>query len=162
MTVEATMRTLFLAGAVLLGSFGAAEACPDFNQWGESYEATAVNLYSRRNFGVVAGGENFIWDCPSIRPGTDRGAGYFPTAPDFTFELSKMAGYQLVISVVSACDSALLINTASVNWYYDDDDNGDLDPKIVLTHPADGYLDVWVGTFDGNYCDAVLSLETFK
>jgi hypothetical protein len=55
-----------------------------------------------------------------------------------------------------------LINTASVNWYYDDDDNGDLDPKIVLTRPADGYLDIWVGTYDGAYCDAILSLETFK
>ncbi|HSG37439.1 MAG TPA: hypothetical protein VLA27_08390 [Paracoccaceae bacterium] len=156
------MKSLLLAGGMILGAVVSAEACPDFNQWGESYQATGEQLYTRRDFNVVAGGENYIWDCPSIKPGTDQGAGYFPTAPDFTFELSKMAGYQLVISVVSACDSALLINTASVNWYYDDDDNGDLDPKIVLTRPADGYLDVWVGTFDGEYCDAIVSLETFK
>ena len=31
----------------------------------------------------------------------------------------------------------------------DDDDNGNLDPKIVLTRPVDGRIDVWIGTFDG-------------
>jgi hypothetical protein len=73
-----------------------------------------------------------------------------------------MSGLRLEISVISKCDSALLINTASANWYYDDDDNGNMDPKIVLTRPLDGYLDVWVGTYDGDYCDAILELETFR
>jgi len=49
-----------------------------------------------------------------------------------------------------------------VNWFYDDDDNGNLDPRIVLTRPSNGIIDIWVGTYDGEYCDAVLSLETFR
>ena len=72
-----------------------------------------------------------------------------------------MNRYQLVVSVVSACDAALLINSASANWFYDDDDNGNLDPKIVLTRPVNGRLDVWIGTYDVEYCDAQLQLETF-
>jgi hypothetical protein len=65
------------------------------------------------------------------------------------------------VRVVSECDAALLINTASANWYYDDDDNGDLDPKIVLTRPANGRIDIWIGTYDGEFCNAQLQLETF-
>lgn len=113
-------------------------------------------------FDVDAGGDNYIWDCPNVRPGTDRGAGYFTTRPDFTFRLSGMRGLQLVVSVISNCDSALLVNTASANWYYDDDDNGNGDPRIVLTRPADGYLDIWVGTYDGSVCAAQLQMETFR
>lgn len=72
-----------------------------------------------------------------------------------------MDGLRLVISAISECDSALLINTSSANWYYDDDDNGNLDPRIVLTQPVDGRIDVWMGTYDGQYCGAELRMETF-
>lgn len=155
------MRLLLITLAAFLGLATAAVACPDYNQWGDTYSASGNDLRREARFNIVAGGENYIWDCRNVRPGTDRGAGYFTTAPDFTFDLSGMGGYRLVVSVVSRCDSALLINTASANWYYDDDDNGNYDPRIVLTRPANGYIDVWVGTYDGKYCDAVLSLETF-
>lgn len=157
-------RFLFAAMCLFGMSFGgAAVACPDYSIWGaERYQASGQQLFQRRDFSVLAGGENYIWNCRGIKPGSDQGAGYFTTQPDFSFELNGMGGYQLVLSVVSRCDAALLINTANVNWYYDDDDNGNLDPRIVLTRPANGIIDVWVGTYDGEYCDAVLSLETFR
>ena len=82
-------------------------------------------------------------------------------APDFSLELSGMDPFRLVLKVVSECDSVLLVNTGAMNWYYDDDDNGNLDALITLTRPSNGWLDVWVGTHDGETCDAVLSLETF-
>lgn len=156
------MKRILLTAIAWAGLAGAAAACPDFNQYGETYQASGQQLRTARSFNVTAGGDQYIWNCPNIRPGTDQGAGYFTTPPDFTFELSGMAGLKLVIDVVSNCDSALLVNTASANWYYDDDDNGNLDPKIVLTRPVDGYLDIWVGTYDGQYCDAVLKLEAFR
>lgn len=156
------MRLLIVAALSLFGFTGAVQACPDYTQWGsESYNASGGQLRQRRDFNVVAGGENYIWNCRNIRPGTDQGAGYFTTAPDFSFDLSGMNGLRLVVSVRSRCDSALLINTGSANWFYDDDDNGNLDPKIVLTRPSNGIVDIWVGTYDGQFCDAVLSLETF-
>lgn len=156
------MKRIVLVLFAWLGLTTAAVACPDYNQYGETYNASGQQLRTPRGFNVVAGGDQYIWNCPNVRPGTDRGAGYFTTPPDFTFNLSGMAGLKLVISVTSQCDSALLVNTASANWYYDDDDNGNLDPKITLTRPVDGYLDIWVGTYDGQYCDAVLRMETFR
>lgn len=157
------MRAFLIAMIVFFGGAGVAAACPDYSLWGnESYRATGNQLRQRQDFQVVAGGQNYIWNCRGINPGTDRGAGYFTTQPDFTFDISGLQGMQLVLAVTSRCDAALLINTANVNWFYDDDDNGNLDPKIVLTRPADGIIDVWVGTYDGAYCDAILSLQTFR
>ncbi|MFT5742062.1 MAG: hypothetical protein ACI86S_000118 [Paracoccaceae bacterium] len=157
------MNRILVAVVAFLGLSTAAMACPDYGLMGvESYRASGQELYQERTFDVVAGGSNSLDRCRHIRPQSDIGPGYFTDAPDFTFEVSGMGGYQLVISVVSRCDSALLINTSSATWYYDDDDNGNLDPRIVLTRPANGILDVWVGTYDGEYCDAVLSLETFR
>ena len=157
------MRLFLIAVLSFFGFTGAVQACPDYTLWGsEAYNASGNQLRQRKDFNVVAGGENYIWNCRNIRPGTDQGAGYFTTAPDFSFDLSGMGGLQLVISVRSRCDAALLINTGNVNWFYDDDDNGNLDPRIVLTRPSNGIIDIWVGTYDGQYCDGVLSLETFR
>ena len=157
------MRRLLIA--LVMANFlgvGAAFACPNFNAAAqEAYRGAGRDFYQPKAFEVRAGGDNYIWDCPNVRPGTDTGAGYFPTAPDFSFQLTGMGRYKLEVRVVSNCDSALLINTSSSNWYYDDDDNGNYDPKIVLTRPSDGRIDVWVGTFDGEYCDAQLQLESF-
>lgn len=161
-TKEFTVRLFLSTVAMMLGLTGAAAACPNFNlNAGEAYNATGQQLYTQRGFSVVAGGDNYIWNCSNVKPGTDTGAGYFPSAPDFSFDLSGMDRYTLAVSVVSECDAALLINTASANWYYDDDDNGNLDPKISLTRPINGRIDVWVGTFDGDLCNAQLQLETF-
>lgn len=156
------MKILLGAIAAIFAFSGAASACPNYDlSPAAAYQATGQQLYAIRGFDVVAGGDNYIWNCPNVRPGTDTGAGYFPSAPDFSFQLSGMNTYTLSISVISECDAALLINTASANWYYDDDDNGNLDPKIILTRPINGRVDIWVGTYDGELCNAQLQLETF-
>ena len=69
-----------------------------------------------------------------------------------------------VIDVNNWCGvfTATSINTGAANWYYDDDDNGNLDARITLTRPSNGWMDIWVGTHDGSVCDAVLTLETFN
>lgn len=137
-------------------------ACPDFNIAAvEQYSASGDTLYTAQQFAVTAGGEHDLSRCGNVRPQTDRGRGFVMAQPDFSFELSRMGRYQLVISTVSDCDSVLLINTGSASWFYDDDDNGNLDARITLTRPANGRIDVWVGTQDGAYCDSYLYLETF-
>lgn len=155
-----SMRVAAIAVACLMSCGGAVMACPDVTALGETHRLSGKALYSEKRFPVRAGGDRSIGRC-GIVPQTDKGQGYVISAPDFSIQLSGMSAYQLVISVVSECDSVLLVNTASQNWYYDDDDNGNLDARIVLTRPADGWLDIWVGTHDGDYCNAVLSLETF-
>ncbi len=156
------MKSVLYAILMVFGFAGVAVACPDFSLSGPGGDISGSQMRSRVAYNVDAGGNNLIWNCPNVQPGTDRGAGYFTDRPDFTFNLRGMQGLQLVVSVISNCDSALLINTASANWYYDDDDNGNQDPRIVLTRPADGWLDIWVGTYDGSVCAAQLQMETFR
>jgi hypothetical protein len=72
-----------------------------------------------------------------------------------------MQGHRLAVSVNSQCDSTLLIMTGAENWFYNDDDNGNLDARIVLTRPSNGLYDIWVGTYDGDHCDATLTFRTF-
>lgn len=156
------MKVFFAAALGVLMTAGAAWACPDYNLRAvEAYAASGSQMRQPKFFNVVAGGDNYVWNCPNVRPQTDQGAGFFPSQPDFSFQLSGMGRLQLVISAVSECDSALLINTGSASWFYDDDDNGNLDPRIVLTRPANGRIDVWMGTYDGAYCNARLRMETF-
>ncbi|QQA41261.1 hypothetical protein [Pelagovum pacificum] len=162
------MKRLFLAVLAIIGlSATVAAACPSFDTAGvEQYEASGGQLRQPRFFPVTAGGQNNLGGCSHIysRLGSDQldyGQSYFTTQPDFSFYLSNMGGVRLVVSVVSECDAALLINTGAVNWYFDDDDNGNLDPRISLTRPSNGRMDIWVGTFDGEYCNAQLRMETF-
>ena len=86
--------------------------------------------------------------------------GFFTTQPDFTFNITNVRKYSLEIAVVSDCDSALLVNTPDGMWFYDDDSNGALDPFLSLTTVPDGWLGIWIGTYDGEYCNATLRLET--
>ncbi len=161
------MFTSFIsAGAMVTGlciTAGAATAYPDVSLNGATGQYTGQELYDAKVFKVTAGGDySLTRDCGNIYHAlqSERGEGYFPVAPDFTLRTPGLQGFRLVISVVSECDSALLINTPAGNWYYDDDDNGNLDARIDLTSPSSGILDIWVGTADGEYCDARLQLET--
>ncbi|AGI68398.1 putative Y2126 family protein [Octadecabacter antarcticus 307] len=152
------MRHLFIAIAVTFSFAGAAQACPDYTIWGtNSYNSSGDQLYSPRSFNITAGGENYLPNCGF----SSNETGYFTTTPDFSFDLGNMNGYQLVISVVSNCDAALLVNSADTQWFYDDDSNGQSDPRLDLINLGSGVLDVWVGTYNGAYCDATLTLETF-
>jgi hypothetical protein len=149
-----------VAAAVLLG--GAAQACPDWTLTAAAqYSGSGDFFYQPRAYDVVAGGEFPLAKCSGISPTPVVGPGFFTDRPDFRFEISAMSQQELHIRVNSECDAVLLVNTASATWHYDDDSNGNLDPRIVLPNPADGALDIWVGTVDGKYCNAVLELETF-
>ncbi|NMG38978.1 hypothetical protein GRZ55_06965 [Chelativorans sp. ZYF759] len=156
------MRVILLSLSSFLFLTTASWACPDWSLSGETHRLSGHDLTGGRSFNVTAGGDTNIARCSSVRPQTDRGQGYVMDQPDFTFDLSAMDGYRLSISVVSQCDSILLINTGRANWYYDDDDNGNLDPLITLTRPSNGWLDVWVGTHDGEYCDARMTMRTAR
>ena len=162
MIKNVTFAAAMALGATLIA--GAAAACPDVRQNGATGSYTGQQLYDAKFFNVTAGGQYSLQrSCRSIynKLGSDRGEGYFPIRPDFTLRTPGLQGFTLVISVVSDCDSTLLINTPAGNWYYDDDDNGNLDARIDLTSPSSGVLDIWVGTADGQSCNAQLRLETF-
>ncbi|MBC6438470.1 MAG: hypothetical protein GDA52_10140 [Rhodobacteraceae bacterium] len=151
------IKSFAVALFVLIGLPTIASACPDYSAYGAEYSYTGDQLYQPRSFSVIAGGSNNLRNCPV------REDGYVTTPPDFTFSLRDMGNYRLEIEVESDCDAILLVNSADGSWFYDDDSRGNLDPVINLrgSWHLDGYVDVWVGTFDGEYCDATLEIETW-
>ncbi len=154
------MRYLATATVGLLAMSGAAFACPTYSQQGASYTYSGDQLYSPQSFGVVAGGQNNIRNCGI--PGVNR-TGWVTSAPDFTFYLSGMDQYYLVADVDAECDSVLLVNTANATWLFDDDSNGNLDPRLEIqgAQNLNGRVDVWVGTYGNQYCNATLNMETW-
>ncbi len=150
------MIRIFLAIVTLIGTVTVAAACPTWEMDGvQGYETDGATLYSPQNFDVIAGGDQSLAEC-----GLDA-VGYVITQPDFEFNIAGMDNYtSLMVSVEADCDAVLLINDAVNNILYNDDTNG-TDPAIEITDPADGIYDIWVGTFDGNACEAVLTLESF-
>ena len=65
-----------------------------------------------------------------------------------------------MLAVTSDCDAAMLVNTADGQWHFDDDANGNLDPRLTIPAGAalDGQVDVWIGTFAGGECAATLNI----
>lgn len=152
------MRPTVLTGFVLgLGLATGAAACPTYSQPGVTDHLTGSLLSMPLSFSVMASGETDLRSCPQ------PGVGYVDTVPDFTFYLSGMDPYYLVAKVVASCDPTLLINTADAQWVFDDDSNGNGNPVIELRRPQaiDGRVDIWVGSYGGQSCDATLMLETF-
>lgn len=160
------MKNVILAAAAFLGlAASMASACPTITEGVHSYSFTGTQLLQPVGIDVTAGGDRDLTQCGHIYSnlGSDRpeyGGTYFTGQPDFSIFLQDMGRYKIDIRVVSECDSALLINTGAVNWYFDDDDLGNLDPRIWLTRPSGGRMDIWVGALDGP-CNAQLQLETF-
>ncbi|MEL6960549.1 MAG: hypothetical protein AAGL89_16520 [Pseudomonadota bacterium] len=154
------MRTLLISLVTFFGLASAAAACPDwrFNPTYGAYSLSQGQLNQGQSLTLVAGGSIDWANCPHIRVGSDDGPGWFEQAPDVRFFVNGVEGRNLTIRITSACDSALLINTGTASWYYDDDDAGNLDAQIVLTRPVSGQIDVWAGTYNGEYCDARVSI----
>lgn len=152
------MRALFASFFVLLSMSVAALACPDYDQYGATYTLTGQQLYTPQDYSVIAGGDNSLTDCGFAN------TGYVISAPDFSFNLSGMGGYdRLEIEVTAAdCDTVLLVNSADATWFFDDDTNGNR-PLVNLygTSNTEGWVDVWVGTYGSATCAATLQMETW-
>lgn len=149
------------ATLALMLSAGPALACPDYDYAArENYHVRGSWLDEPVGFYVIAGGRFALADCPKVTL-PDDAPGFFEDAPDFSFQLSEMTGRRLLLRVQSECNAALLINSASGTWFYDDDDNAEseLDPQILLTRPDDGRLDLWVGSHEPGGCYARLTLQ---
>lgn len=156
------MKKLLSAMAALCLTAGVAQACPSWANNGQTDVMSGPSLRGGGNsYRVVAGGSEQLIGC-GIPFGSDSGQGYVTRDPDFTFQIDNLGSSKLILSTYSECDSVLVINTGGANWYYDDDDNTDsyLDSRIILTRPGSGVFDIWIGTHDGSYCDAVLNVQT--
>lgn len=151
------MKKLLAAAAILLGTAGLAAACPAWqNQGVQSGYTTGSDLYLPNSYSVVAGGSQSLRNC-----GWNH-SGYVISRPDFEFQIDGLHAYnRLEIRAIGQCDTVLLVNDASGNWYFDDDSHGNLNPAVNLYSPQSGVYDIWVGTYGTNTCNATLQMETW-
>lgn len=143
------MRTFITTLALALLAPLAALACPVA---GAGVETIAIDEAALGEDGyrveVIAGGDVDLTNC-------GQPAGFVISNPDFSFTMTGIYGPVQVSVDSPGCDTLLLINGVDGTWYYDDDSSGDLMPWIEVV-ADDGQMDVWVGTYAGDYCDATL------
>ena len=137
------MKTLLTSAAILLAGSAAALACPSFMQPGATYQFSGDQLLSPQTAPVVAGGAFPVASCGL------PGLGFANQVPQYSLMLSGMDAYRLDMSVVSECDATLLVNTVNTTWMFDDDSNGNLDPRLSISgaEHLNGRVDIWVGTY---------------
>lgn len=134
----------------------AALACPDASLSPGLVRYDAAALGSVQEVAVRAGGDAALEGCALGALGFGR----FRAAPDHSFTLDDGAELPVTLAVQSGCDAALLVRTADGGWAFNDDGNGNLDPRLILPAgvAAEGQVDVWVGSFAGADCDATLQI----
>jgi hypothetical protein len=146
--LAATLMTAVAGGAM-------AQSCPDIALTGAPLQYDASQLTNGLSFDVVAGGNIDLGTCGSV-----PGFGYIIEGPDFELSLSGMSpGQSLTLSVAGDCDTVLLVNDATAEWFYNDDDTS-LDPAITIEGAANGVYDIWVGTYGPETCPALLTIST--
>jgi hypothetical protein len=151
------MKVLYVALISVLFS-GALFACPSIAGSGSTLNYDSNTLYTPQSHQVIAGGTENLSNCYDL-PGT----GWVSMSPDFelNYQQTNKPSRELELRVDSKCDSILLVNDPAGNWFHDDDDNGNQDAKLRFTTAPSGIYDIWVGTYDGEYCDSQIILETF-
>lgn len=150
------MLRFALAAVVIAGTSGAAAACPNWQLNGrQTHFTNGQDLWSPNSYNVLAGGDQYLQNC-----GFNH-IGYVISQPDFEFSIDGLQGYnRLNIRVNGSCDTVLLVNDSSGQWWFSDDANG-RDPAIDVYNPSNGTWDIWVGTYGPDTCSATLTLETF-
>jgi hypothetical protein len=153
---EHIMRLFYLSLFGALACSTAAVACPALNMSSGAVNYDAAQLASPQAVSLTAGGENRLEQCGLGM----LGFGQFRSVPDHSFVVMGQTPGDLVLAVTSECDAAMLVNTADGQWHFDDDANGNLDPRLTIPAGAalDGQVDVWIGTFAGGECAATLNI----
>lgn len=152
------MAAAVVVAAATLAAPAAHANCPDWTRNGVALGYTNDDLRRPKSHTLQAGGGQDLSRCASV-----PGYGWITRRPDFTLTFTRNPQRRaLEFRVVSACDSVLLVNTATGRWLFDDDSNGNLDPRIRLNNAPEGIYDIWVGKIGGGTCNARLTLETFN
>jgi len=147
----------FFASAMLAALPVTAQAtCPSYAVSGQPISHSSDEVYAPQSHSVIAGGNIDLASCGSV-----PGHGNIIENPDFTMMYDAQArGRALELRVDAACDTVLLVNSASAEWHFNDDTNG-LNPAIRIQNAPSGQYDIWVGTFGGATCSATLTVESF-
>ncbi|MBB3873774.1 hypothetical protein [Brevundimonas mediterranea] len=101
---------------------------------------------------ILAGGSV---PASAVRSGCE---GSVSAAPDLqlTFEAGE---FDLTIRALASEDTTLLVNTPSGEWLCDDDNGGDLNPKVLISDPQSGRYDIWLGTYGDDMVQSTLEIS---
>lgn len=143
---------LFTAGSAY------AQQCPDWQLNGIPVATDAETAWVPQQYPMYAGGALDLSLCTSV----PNGRGHVTAAPSFSISYdARNTGRALEFRVDSQCDTTLLVNDATANWQFSDDDGGTVNPRLRLADAASGRYDVWVGTYGAEACQATLVVEAF-
>ncbi len=146
--------------------------CPDFTNRANRETSLTGDFIQSTTWSTptTASGSTDFGSCSSTLG--IGGTGYVNAAPNLAINLNSVATTtnQLEISVTSAtgCDTTLLVNTPATDWFFDDDSNGNLQPRLTIPVTTmfqgfdenTGRLDIWVGTFSqGQSCPVTLNVR---
>ena len=146
-----------LAGFIaLVAPVAASAACPSYAEHGAPLSYTAETVWVPQSTTVIAGGDQDLSTCAEV-----PGAGYVIENPDFTLSYDDLGmGRALEFRVTGACDTVLLVNSATGEWAFNDDTN-EMHPVVRINNAPSGQYDLWVGTFGPDTCEATLTVESF-
>ncbi len=157
-----TVSTQFTACALAFGTACAAtavqaQACPDWQLNGSLVTTDAGTAWSPQRFQTTAGGALNLAQCNTV-----PGYGYMTAAPTYTVTYDAQdRGLDLDFRVEASCDTLMLINDATAEWHFNDDEDNSLNPRLRLAAARSGVYDVWVGAYGPETCAATLVVETF-
>jgi len=134
-----------------------APSCPDFGLSGDEHTFSAADLTGGQSLDVYAGGDIDLAGCETL-----PGVGQVIEAPDFTLTYETDGNYDLSLKTEAQCDTVLLVNDPSAEWIWDDDSGENGGAMVTLEAAEPGLIDVWIGTFEENTCEAKLLLETVE
>ncbi len=66
----------------------------------------------------------------------------------------------LYLAATSSADAVMVVNTPDGRWLCDDDSAGQLNPGLMITGPAAGRYDIWVGVYNESEAPAQLTISS--
>ena len=120
-----------IAAAGLAVTVGAASAqqCPDWQLNGIPISTDAETAWTPQRYQMFAGGGLDLSLCTQM-----QGRGFVTAAPNFSISYdARNFGRDLEFRVESTCDTTLLINDASAQWIFNDDEDGTC---LLYTSPS--------------------------
>lgn len=144
------------AFGALSASAAMAQQCPEWQLGGVPIATDAEQAWAPQQYPVFAGGALNLRECTTV-----EGVGFITAAPNFSLSYDDRGmGRDLELRVDGTCDTALLVNNATGQWFFNDDTN-QMNPAVRLPAATSGRYDVWVGTYSQQACSATLIAETF-
>lgn len=144
------MRKLILLAAAAITAPSVAAACPTATVSAAQLTLSEAQLADPYTINTGAGGTISLANC-------GYAGGYVTAAPQVSITFTDTRG-PVQISTYSSCDTVLLARTPDGHWWYNDD-TGESLLSWLMADVTPGRMDVWVGTFNGNQCDAHLTLN---